>query len=132
VKIGDSASLRRRYTAGEVEAFLALTGPDMPAPGMPAPVMVPEPLLAGLLSYLLGVKVPGPGTNYLKQALVFHHPVPIGVETTARVTITRLRPEKHLCDLETTLHDAEGLGDGEGRLLASGRALVLVRDVARA
>jgi acyl dehydratase len=85
---------------------------------------VPEPLLAALFSYLLGVKLPGPGTNYLKQELAFAGAAPVGETLTATVTITRLRPEKHLCDLSTTLTAADG------RTLASGRALVLVKDVA--
>lgn len=36
--------------------------------------VVPEPLIAGLFSTLLGVRLPGPGTNYLKQELGFHGP----------------------------------------------------------
>jgi hypothetical protein len=42
---------------------------------------------------------------------------------TARVEITRIRPEKHLVDLSTTCTDSNG------QLIASGRALVSVRDV---
>lgn len=121
MKAGDTASIRRCYTPEDIAAFQALTGaPDT------AIASIPEPLVAALFSYLLGVKVPGPGTNYLKQELVFHHGVPVGEEVSARVTITRLRPEKHLCDLETVLADADG------RILVSGRALVLTRDAAGA
>ena len=43
---------------------------------------------------------------------------------TARVEITRLRPEKYLVDLATTCRDEDG------RLVAEGSALVYVRDVA--
>ena len=74
----------------------------------------------------LGVELPGRGTNYLKQELVYLKPARLDETLTARVTITRLRPEKHLCDLETILTDARG------KVLATGRALVFVRDVSAA
>jgi 3-hydroxybutyryl-CoA dehydratase len=86
---------------------------------------VPEPLIGALFSYLLGVQLPGFGTNYLKQEMRFLAPAAPGSALTARVEVTRLRPEKHLVDLATTCRD------GDGRLICEGRALVLVRDVAR-
>lgn len=61
----------------------------------------------------------------LKQELSFAAVVPREEEVTATVSITRLRPDKHLCDLATTLTSADG------RVLATGRALVLIKDVAR-
>jgi hypothetical protein len=118
MKVGARAAIARTYSAADLAAFAALCGHDGPLDA------VPEPLLAALFSYLLGVKLPGPGTNYLKQELAFHAPAPLGEALTATVAITRLRPEKHLCDLATSLSGADG------RILASGRALVLVKDVA--
>jgi hypothetical protein len=118
MKVGDSASLTRRYTAADIASFASLAGV---APGTIR--HVPEPLIGALFSYLLGVELPGRGTNYLKQELSFATPVPLDAEVTASVTVTRLRPDKHLCDLATTLTDAEG------KTLAAGRALVLVKDV---
>ena len=61
----------------------------------------------------------------LDQTLRLLAPAPVGQPLTARVTITRLRPEKHLVDLATTCHAADGT------LICEGRALVLARDVAR-
>ncbi len=49
---------------------------------------------------------------------------PVDQALTARVRITRMRPEKHLVDLATTCHAADGT------LICDGRALVLARDVA--
>jgi acyl dehydratase len=86
---------------------------------------VPEPLIAALFSYLLGVVLPGPGTNYLKQELAFLAPARPGDELTARVQITRLRPDKHLVDLWATCTARDGT------LICEGRALVKARDVAR-
>lgn len=120
MRIGDSASITRRYSQADIDAFGALAG--VPPEAIAS---VPEPLVGALFSYLLGVELPGSGTNYLKQELSFAAVVPREEEVTATVSITRLRPDKHLCDLATTLTSADG------RVLATGRALVLIKDVAR-
>ncbi len=121
MKVGDAAELGRRFEPEDIRGFVAIAGGDADAIST-----VPEPLIAALFSRLLGVDLPGPGTNYLKQELTYLAPVPLSSELTARVEITRLRPEKHLCDLATTLVDATG------RRLVEGRALVSIRDVAGA
>ncbi len=117
MKLGDSAEVIRAFSAHEVAAWRSLSG----AGGSGA--NLPEPLIGALFSYLLGVRLPGLGTNYLKQETEYQAPAPIGEPLTARVEIVRLRPEKHLVDLATTCRRADG------QLLASGRALVYVADV---
>ena len=117
LQVGQFAEITRTYTAGDVAEFAALGGGA-------AGDMVPEPLIGALFSYLLGVKLPGFGTNYLKQEMDFPAPAPLGTPLTARVEITRLRPEKHLVDLATTCRAADGT------VVCTGRALVLARDVA--
>lgn len=84
---------------------------------------VPEPLLAGMFSRLLGVDLPGPGTNYLKQRLSFSARAPIGHPLVARVEITHVRPATRLVDLATTCTTADGT------LVCTGRALVLARGI---
>ena len=118
MKVGDRASVTRSFDETMLEDFFGL------ARNAPASAYVPEPLLSGLISYLLGVELPGFGTNYLKQETTFLASARPGEAITATVEITRLRPDKHLCDLSTTC-----TSDG-GRLLCTGRALVLVKDVA--
>lgn len=118
MKVGDFTETRRRYGFEDLRGFAAIAGVDPHAIES-----VPEPLVAALFSYLLGVELPGPGTNYLKQEIAYLAPIPVATDLVARVEITRLRPDKHLCDLTTTLCDAEG------RRLVEGRALVLVKDV---
>jgi len=117
MKLGDFADITRSFSARNIADFTVL------APVVEHANAVPEPLIAALFSYLLGVRLPGPGTNYLKQSLAFHAAAPLDEPLTARVEITRLRPEKRLVDLRTTCHDSAG------RLLADGRALVLAKDV---
>lgn len=71
----------------------------------------------------LGTKLPGLDTNYLKQESTYTATAKVGDELTARTEITRIRPEKHLVDLESSCRNEAG------RLVCHGRALVHVNDV---
>jgi hypothetical protein len=121
MRVGDRAELTRTYTGDDLRAFRDLAdGGDSGADA------VPEPLIGALFSHLLGVKLPGFGTNYLKQETRFLARARVGAPLIASVEITRLRPEKHLADLETVCRTEDGT------VIAKGRALVLVRDVGKA
>lgn len=115
MEVGQAVEISRRFTAEDLAGFERLSGAALQG-------AVPEPLIAGLVSYLLGVKLPGPGTNYLKQDLSFLAPAPLDAELTARVEITRLRPDKRVADLWATCR----LPDGT--LVAEGRSLVKYAD----
>ncbi|MBT8077318.1 MAG: phosphate acetyltransferase [Gammaproteobacteria bacterium] len=119
MKIGQSAELRRAISPEDVAAYTALSGHET------ADQAVPEPLINALFSYLLGVKLPGRGTNYLKQQTAFLKDAEVGQTLVARVEITRLRPEKQLVDLRTLCQTEDG------QPIADGRALVYVEDVER-
>ena len=116
--VGQKAQMTRSFSALDVARYAALGGHD------PAPGEVPEPLVNALFSRLLGVELPGEGTNYLKQESAFFDVARIGEALTASVEITRLRPEKDLVDLTTRC-----VGE-DGNLISEGRALVYVADVA--
>ena len=118
--IGQFAEYMRAFTPADIEALNAVSGAPLSGD------TVPEALINGLFSYLLGVELPGQGTNYLKQETEFLQAAHTGETLSARVEITRLRPEKQLVDLATTCRSASGV------LIARGRALVLARDVAGA
>lgn len=62
---------------------------------------VPGPLLAGMISDLLGTTLPGLGTMWMKQSLEYVGEAPVGSEVTAHVEITRLAPEKSLVYLDS-------------------------------
>lgn len=115
--VGQTATVSRSYSRADLEGFAGLSGTEVPE-------TIPEPLIAALFSYLLGVKLPGPGTNYLKQELRFVAAASADTELTARVEITRLRPDKHLVDLWATCTDASGV------LICEGRSLVKAKDIA--
>lgn len=119
--LGQTATITRQFSPEDLRGFAALTGIKAAALAY-----LPEPLQAALFSYLLGVELPGRGTNYLKQDLQFLKPVPVAEVVTARLEITLLRPEKNLCDLATTLTNAAG------EVVTRGRALVYVKDVENA
>jgi len=58
-------------------------------------------LTAGLISAVLGTKLPGPGTIYLDQSLSFKKPVYFGDTITAKVTITEKINDKNIVFCET-------------------------------
>lgn len=115
LKVGQSAQIARRYSEEDISAFSALSGGRSNS--------VPEPLISALFSYLLGVELPGSGTNYLKQDLQFKAAAPLNTLLTAQVAITKLRPEKHLVDLWAKCTDPNGT------VICEGRSLVKAKDV---
>lgn len=115
--LGRTAAVQHTVSADDVAALQALAGGPEPAGTVPAP------LLAGLVSRLLGVDLPGRGTNYLRQRLWLPDPVEVGTAVTASVQVTRLRPDRRLVDLATWCRTADG------RVALGGEALVLARGV---
>ena len=119
MKIGDYVDFSRTFSRQDLLDYTVLSGHDVSGEE------VPEPLIGALFSYLLGVELPGLGTNYLKQETRYEAAAKTGEALTARVEITRLRPDKQLVDLATTCHRADG------EIVASGRALVYVGSLMR-
>ena len=131
LELGQGAEIARTFTAADLDEYADLTGDSSPiiadadyarGQGLKGR-LIPGGLLGGLFSYLLGTRLPGPGTNYLKQWLGFPNPAHAGQELIARVEVVRLRPEKQLVNLSTVCADLSG------RIVCHGEALVLVSDV---
>lgn len=125
--IGQKAVATRVFTKDDVASYRSLTADTGLAFGQietgeerPA---VPGPLLAGLFSFLLGTRLPGRGTNWLKQRLTFSATAHLNEEITAEVEIIRLRREKALVNLRTRCTNPAGV------LLCEGEALVLVSEL---
>lgn len=76
-------------------------------------------LTAGFISTILGTKLPGPGTIYLKQELNFLAPVRIGDTVTARVEVIEIIGEKNRVRLTTTCVNQEGTKVLDGEALVS-------------
>ena len=101
LRVGDSASLSHTVAQRDIDLFAAVSGDVNPAhvdPAYAATDMFHGIILhgmwgAGLISAVLGTKLPGPGTIYLGQDLRFRHPVLIGDVITATLTVRELAPE---------------------------------------
>ena len=78
-------------------------------------------IAAGLISAVLGVKMPGPGAIYLTQNLEFKRPVSIGDTITAKAEVT----EKHDRHKKVTLHT--WVENQDAQMILDGQAVVLVR-----
>ncbi|MEJ5185435.1 MAG: MaoC family dehydratase, partial [Rectinemataceae bacterium] len=74
---------------------------------------------AGLISAVLGTKLPGPGAVYVNQILKFKAPVHIGDTVTARVEVLSKVPEKKFVTMRTSC----SVG---GRLVVDGEATLMV------
>jgi 3-hydroxybutyryl-CoA dehydratase len=116
--IGQSASLEKVFSAADVAEYTELTGDANFEEGT-----VPGPLLGGMISNLLGTKLPGRGTNWLKQRYAFPAQAHVGEIITAKVEITRIRPEKELVNLRVTCTTPSG------EVVCRGESLVLVADL---
>jgi phosphate butyryltransferase len=99
IVIGDSASLTKTIRREDIELFAVVTGDVNPTSLDPVfaatdifhGIVAHGMLGAGVISALLGTRLPGPGTIYLGQELRFLRPVRIGDTITATVTVV----EKH-------------------------------------
>jgi phosphate acetyltransferase len=116
IKLGDSASLTREITMDDVALFSAISGDVNPAhldaeyaaTDMFHHIIAQGVLTAGLISAVLGTKLPGPGTIYLAQELKFRAPVSPGDSITATCVVTGLMPEKHRVILDCHCVNQDG------------------------
>ena len=127
LQIGQSATLAKTITEADILMYAAVSLDTNPihldeehaqqsryggriAHGM---------LSAGLISALLGTRLPGPGTIYLRQSLMFKAPVRIGATVTAVVEVTDLNPSRKSATLRTRCMVKE-------TMVIDGEAVVLV------
>ncbi|MFM0649605.1 bifunctional enoyl-CoA hydratase/phosphate acetyltransferase [Paraburkholderia bryophila] len=114
--IGESASLVRTAGLDDIQLFAAMSGDVNPAHvdaafashDMFGHVVVQGMWTAGLISALLGTRLPGPGTIYLDQDLQFRHPVVPGDVVTATVTVKEKRADKRIVILDTRCTNQRG------------------------
>ena len=102
LSVGETASSSHTVTQRDIDLFATVTGDVNPAHVDPAyaetdmfhHIIIQGMWGAGLISAVLGTKLPGPGTIYLGQDLRFRRPVSIGDTITATVTVREKKPEK--------------------------------------
>ncbi|WBW50272.1 MaoC family dehydratase [Peptoniphilus equinus] len=95
INIGDTASFMKTISESDVYLFAGITGDNNPAhinqieaeKGAFKGRIAHGILTAGLVSAVLGMRLPGPGTIYMGQELKFTKPVYFGDTITAKVTV---------------------------------------------
>ena len=76
-------------------------------------------LVGSLLSTVIGMKLPGPGTIYLEQQYKFLAPVRIGDTITARAEVVEKVEEKKKVILKTTCTNQNGIVVIDGQAVVS-------------
>jgi 3-hydroxybutyryl-CoA dehydratase len=125
--IGETARVTKTLTQADVTLFAGITGDFNPLHmdhayaattrfGQP---VVHGALLAGLVSAVLGMHLPGPGALYASQRLDFKRPVFIGDTITAEAEIVEKVEEKNRVRFITRCINQDGdlVAEGESVLL---------------
>jgi acyl dehydratase len=129
IAVGDSAQITRRVTDGDIAAFVDAVGDHNPVhadPEYAASTVFKEPIApgiwtAGLISAVIGTRLPGPGAIYLSQDLKFLKPVKAGDSISARVEVLEVNRERNRIRLRTvcTNQRAEDVLTGEAVVMPS-------------
>jgi phosphate acetyltransferase len=121
IAVGESASVTKTLTRDDIALFAAVSGDVNPihlderlAEASPLRRVVGHSLWGGgLISGLLGTRLPGPGTVYVAQDLRFLRPIGLGDTLTATVTVRERRPES-----KTVVFDCACTNQGGDRVIA--------------
>jgi phosphate butyryltransferase len=114
--LGETASLSHTVTQRDIDLFATVTGDVNPAHVDPAyaetdmfhHIIIQGMWGGGLISAVLGTRLPGPGTIYIGQDLRFRHPVSIGDTITATVTVREKNQEKSDVTLDCVCTNQRG------------------------
>lgn len=111
--IGQEVSIEKEFVESDVMAFSKITGDVNPLhldsnfarkSRFGAPV-VHGMFIAGVISNVVGTRLPGKGSIYLEQNLKFLKPVYVGESVIVRVKIIDILWEKRILYLETNVYD---------------------------
>ena len=127
IEVGDSASIERTLTAEDIQLFAVLSG-DFNPQHMDAEfaastkyqgVIAHGMWGAALISAVLGMRLPGPGTVYRAQTLRFLAPVRLGDTLSIRVGVSAKHDDQTVT-LQCTCVNQSGhtVIDGEATVLA--------------
>jgi 3-hydroxybutyryl-CoA dehydratase len=133
IKIGDAAALSLVADAETVNAYARLTGDlnpvhldeDYAARSFFKKRVAHGLLAAGLIGAVMGTRLPGPGSIYLRQELDFKSPVFLGETITARVQVLEKFDRQEKIKLRTWVENQDG------RVVLDGSAVVLFRPAGR-
>ncbi len=122
IQLGDAATFTKTISESDVYLFAGITGDLNPAHvdavaaarGMFQKRIAHGMLTGSLISTVLAMKLPGPGTIYVSQSLNFRAPVFFGDTLTARVEASeKLEPRKWV-KFRTTVTNQDGKTVVEG------------------
>ena len=126
LEVGETAEFSKTVSESDVYLFAGITADFNPAHIDESHAQktflnphCPRNVECGLYSAVLGNKLPGPGTIYLRQELVFKAPVYVGDTITAQVKVLELNHEKNRARLKTICTNQEGKIVLEGEALVS-------------
>ena len=127
-QVGQRASVTRTISESDVYLFAGITGDLNPAHTNEEYAkkthfktrIAHGMLSSGLVSALLGMELPGPGTIYTGQTLKFLAPVHIGDTITATAEIQSLDLDRNRVVLTTTCTNQDG------RVVITGEATALL------
>ena len=116
IEVGDSAQVVRRATDEDIVAFVESVGDYNPIhadPEYASTTIFKEPIApgiwtAGLISAVIGTRLPGPGAIYLSQELKFLKPVLFGDVITARAEVVEVMRERNRMRLRTVCTNQRG------------------------
>ncbi len=129
-RVGERAERSMKITDEQIEAFARLSGDRNPVHFDDAFArrigfdghIAHGAVTASLLSAVLGMDLPGPGSVFLEQRVRFLAPVRPGDTITAALEVTKVRPDKPIITLAATITDQKGTRVADGELV------VLLRD----
>lgn len=115
-KVGDKASLSKAFSDQDVQDFARISLDCNPihldeetAAASPFGQRVVHGILqAGLISAVLGTKLPGAGAIYREQSLTFKKPAFLGDVLEATVEIEEIKERAGLLRMKTTIRNAAG------------------------
>ena len=123
LQVGEAAEMAKTVSESDIYLYAGVTGDFNPAhinevyaQGTFFKTRIAHGMLAaGFISAILGTRLPGPGTIYIRQELNFLAPVRIGDTITARVEVAEIMAEQKRVRLKTTCVNQDGtvVLDGE-------------------
>lgn len=127
LEVGDSDRFSKTVTDADIYLFAGVTGDMNPAhidetyaKGTFFKTRIAHGVLsAGFISAVIGTRLPGPGTVYMRQTLNFLAPVHIGDTITATVEVVEKLKEKKRVRLKTTCVNQDGVQVIDGEALVS-------------
>jgi len=114
--VGQTARRTRNVTARDIELFTEMSGDRNPlhydeaaaAKTRFGGIVVQGGVTSAILNAVVAEDLPGPGTVFLQVNWSFRAPVRPGDTITGEVTVTRVREDKPITELETRVFLADG------------------------